>query len=110
MKKIDAEEQAIKILTELITSYHEFGFKRTEGVFTLEEVGALNHNLFIGKYKELYSAKVILRVSELITEEYIKNIVVESVGNDYELVDTVKRQSSALQEVLLEKIELKMKE
>jgi recombinational DNA repair protein RecT len=42
--------------------------------------------------------------------EYSKNIVVESVGNDYELVDTVKRQSSALQEVLLEKIELKIKE
>jgi len=42
--------------------------------------------------------------------EYSKNIVVESVGNDYELIDTVKRQSSALQEVLLEKIELKIKE
>lgn len=42
--------------------------------------------------------------------EYNNNVLVEAVGNDYEFVDTVKRQSGALAEVLLEKIELKIKE
>jgi recombinational DNA repair protein RecT len=41
--------------------------------------------------------------------EYNKNVLVEAVGNDYEFIDTVKRQSGALAEVLLDKIELKIK-
>lgn len=42
--------------------------------------------------------------------EYSNNVLVEAIGNDYEFVDTVKRQSRALAEVIIEKIELKIKE